>query len=182
MTERMRLPVWAAEMSFLLRVSGLTLRNRVQSLDIRERLGVGVEPLFLRIERSQLKWFGYLVRMPPGRLLVVGPTGKRPRGRNMTRWRNYYILDIGIISLGWPGNEEEVAREKDILVSLLSLLPPRPGPRFSGGKCHGESLSKLSLAALTSTEHYLESQPQRRRESSEFIDLFTVYYAAATQI
>ncbi len=27
----------------------------------------------------------------------------------------------------------------------------------------------LSLAALTSTEHYLESQPQRRQESSGFI-------------
>ncbi len=35
---------------------------------------------------------------------------------------------------------------------------------------------------LTGTEHFLESQPQRRQESSGFIDLFTVYYAAATQI
>ncbi len=43
-------------------------------------------------------------------------------------------------------------------------------------------LTVLSLAALMSTEHYLESQPQRRQKSSEFIDLFTVYYAAATQI
>ncbi len=35
------------------------------------------------------------------------------------------------------------------------------------------------FAALTNTECRLESQPQRRRESSGFIDLFTVYYAAA---
>ncbi len=33
-----------------------------------------------------------------------------------------------------------------------------------------------------STEHYLESQPQRRQENIGFIDLFPVYYAAATQI
>ncbi len=37
----------------------------------------------------------------------------------------------------------------------------------------------LSLAALKSTE-YFESQTQRRKESSGFIDLFTLYYTAAT--
>ncbi len=37
-------------------------------------------------------------------------------------------------------------------------------------------------AVLTSTEHYLETQPQGRQDSSGLIDLFTVYYAAATQI
>ncbi len=41
-------------------------------------------------------------------------------------------------------------------------------------------LTVLSLAAQTSTEHYLESQPHRTQASSGFIDLFTVYYAAAT--
>ncbi len=33
-----------------------------------------------------------------------------------------------------------------------------------------------------STEHYLESQPQRKQESSGFIDLFAVYYTAATDL
>ncbi len=32
-------------------------------------------------------------------------------------------------------------------------------------------LTVLSLAAQMNTEHYLESQPQRRQESSGFIDL-----------
>jgi len=35
--------------------------------------------------------------------------------------------------LGWPGNAlEEVAGDRDIWVSLLKLLPPRPDPRRSG--------------------------------------------------
>ncbi len=96
-----------ADMSFLLRVSGLTLRNRAQSLHIQKR--VSVEPLFLHIEIS-LRWFGYLVRMPPGCFLVVGPTRKRLRGRNVTRWRNYYTLELELyLSAGlgtrkkWPG-------------------------------------------------------------------------------
>ncbi|MDF4350667.1 hypothetical protein P3435_23365 [Vibrio parahaemolyticus] len=52
-TERTRLRVQAAEVSFLRRVAGLSLRDRVRSLDIRE--GLGVEPLLLHIERSQLR-------------------------------------------------------------------------------------------------------------------------------
>jgi len=38
----------------------------VRSSDIRRELGV--EPLLLHVERSQLRWFGHLIRMPPGRL------------------------------------------------------------------------------------------------------------------
>ncbi|TWW73375.1 hypothetical protein D4764_15G0007690 [Takifugu flavidus] len=53
-------------MSFLLRVAGLSLRDRVRSSAIWEELGV--EPLLLRVERSQMRWLGHLVRMPPGRL------------------------------------------------------------------------------------------------------------------
>ncbi|TWW77359.1 hypothetical protein D4764_12G0007490 [Takifugu flavidus] len=53
-------------MSFLRRVAGLSLRDRVRSSAIREELGV--ESLLLRVERSQMRWLGYLVRMPPGRL------------------------------------------------------------------------------------------------------------------
>ncbi|TWW53220.1 hypothetical protein D4764_0108820 [Takifugu flavidus] len=40
--------------------------ERVRSSAIREKLGV--EPLFLHVERSQMRWLGHLVRMPPGRL------------------------------------------------------------------------------------------------------------------
>ncbi len=66
MTERMRLRIQAAKMSFLRRVAGLSLRDR--SLDIRRELEV--EPLLLCVERSQLGWFEHLIRMPPGRLRV----------------------------------------------------------------------------------------------------------------
>ena len=47
-------------------VAGLSLRDRVRSSDIWEELKV--EQLLLHVERSQLRWFGDLVRMPPGHL------------------------------------------------------------------------------------------------------------------
>ena len=52
-TERMRSRIQVVEMSFLRGVSGLSLRDRVRSSAIRE--GLGVEPLLLRVERSQLR-------------------------------------------------------------------------------------------------------------------------------
>ncbi|KAK3548003.1 hypothetical protein QTP70_001912 [Hemibagrus guttatus] len=87
MTERVRSRIQAAEMSFLRRVAGCSLRDRVRSSVTREELGV--EPLLLHIERGQLRWLGHLFRMPPGSLpgevFRACPTGKRSRGRPRTR-------------------------------------------------------------------------------------------------
>ncbi|KAK3505944.1 hypothetical protein QTP70_018870, partial [Hemibagrus guttatus] len=115
MTERVRSRIQAAEMSFLRRVAGRSLRDRVRSSVTREELGV--EPLLLRIERGQLRWLGHLFRMPPGRLpgevFRACPTGKRPRGRPRTRWRDY-VFRLAWECLGVPPEElEEVARERE---------------------------------------------------------------------
>ena len=129
-TERTRSRVQAAEMSFLRRVAGLSLRDRVRSSVIREELGV--DPLLLRVEKSQMRWLGHLVRMPPGRLpgevFRARPTGRRPRGRPRTRWRDY-VSRLAWERLGIPQEElDEVAGEREIWASLLRLLPPRPDP------------------------------------------------------
>ncbi|XP_056892948.1 PVR cell adhesion molecule related 2 like isoform X5 [Takifugu flavidus] len=130
MTGRTRSRVQAAEMSFLRRVAGLSLRDMVRSSAIREELGV--EPLLLRVERSQMTWLGHLVRMPPGRLpgevFMACPSGRRPPGRPRTRWRDY-VSRLVWECLGIPPDElEEVAGEREVWASLLRLLPPRPDP------------------------------------------------------
>uniref|UniRef100_A0A8C5CRJ5 Reverse transcriptase domain-containing protein n=1 Tax=Gadus morhua TaxID=8049 RepID=A0A8C5CRJ5_GADMO len=130
MTERTRSRVQAAEMSFLRRVAGVSLRDRVRSSAIREELGL--EPLLLYLERSQLRWFGHLVRMPTGRLpwevFQARPVGRRPRGRPRTRWRDY-ISTLAWERLGIPPSElVNVAREREVWGPLLELLPPRPDP------------------------------------------------------
>ncbi|KAK3508316.1 hypothetical protein QTP70_021492 [Hemibagrus guttatus] len=124
MTERIRSRIQAAEMSFLRRVAGRSLRDRVRSSVTREELGV--EPLLLHIERGQLRWLGHLFRMPPGRLpgevFRACPTGKRPRGRPRTRWRDY-VFRLAWERLGVPPEElEEVARERETFFVFHSLL------------------------------------------------------------
>ncbi|TWW60988.1 hypothetical protein D4764_05G0010780 [Takifugu flavidus] len=92
-------------MSFLRRVAGLSIRDRVRSSAIREELGV--EPLLLSAERNQIR---------------------RPLGRPRTRWRDY-VSQLVWEHLGIsPDVLEELAREREVWVSLLRLLPPRPEP------------------------------------------------------
>ncbi|KAK3556338.1 hypothetical protein QTP70_007102 [Hemibagrus guttatus] len=129
MTKRVRSRIQVAEMSFLRRVAGRSLRDRVRSSVTRE--GLGVEPLLLHIKRGQLRWLGHLLQIPPGRLpgevFRACPTGKRPRGRPRTRWRDY-VFQLARECLGVPPEElEEVAREREVWASLLRLLPLRPG-------------------------------------------------------
>ncbi|KAK3524132.1 hypothetical protein QTP70_018031, partial [Hemibagrus guttatus] len=115
MTERVRSRIQAAEMSFLRRVAGRSLRDRVRSSVTREELGV--QPLLLHIERGQLRWLGHLFRMPPGRLpggvFWACSTGKRPRGRLRKRWRDY-VSRLAWERLGVPPEElEEVSEERE---------------------------------------------------------------------
>ena len=53
-------------MSFLRRIEGVTLFDKERSFENRRSLNI--KPLLLRIERSQLRWFGHVSRMPQERL------------------------------------------------------------------------------------------------------------------
>ncbi|KAI3361733.1 hypothetical protein L3Q82_002088 [Scortum barcoo] len=96
------------------RVAGRSLRDRGEKLGQSFGRSSRVEPLLLRIERSQLRWLGHLFRMPPGRLprevfRQACPTGRRPRGRPRTRWRDY-VSRLAWERLGVPPEElEEVS-------------------------------------------------------------------------
>ena len=112
MTERVRSRVQAAEMRFLRGVEGVTLLDRVRSTTIRESLQI--EPLLLWIERSQLRWYGHLIRMPqeriPRQLLFAKPNGRRPVGRPRTRWLDY-IENLGSSRLVLPSQQLRLVAE-----------------------------------------------------------------------
>ena len=83
MTERMRSQVQASKMIFLRRFVGVTLFNKVRSSEIQKSLNI--DPLLLRIGRSQLRWFGHVSQMLQERLpkqaLLAKANGRRPVGR-----------------------------------------------------------------------------------------------------
>jgi len=96
MTERILSQIQAAEIGFLGRVQ-VTLSDKVRSCKIRKALNIEA---LLRVETSQLRWFGHVTRMPQERLArpagYTNGTGKRPICRPRTRWRDYAP------DLAWP--------------------------------------------------------------------------------
>ena len=103
MTETVRSQVQVAKMGFLQKVRGLSLLAKFKSTDIRQWLEI--EPLLLRIERSQLRRYSRVIRMCHERttqqLMDALPSGKRSRRRPRTRWRNY-VEDLAWSRLGIP--------------------------------------------------------------------------------
>ena len=107
--------------------------NKVRSSEIRKSLNI--EPLLLRIERSHLRWFGHVSRMPQERLpkqaLLTKANGRRPVGRPRTRWTDY-IEDLGWNSLGLHSSEMmEVMKDREVWRLNFELLPLQPS-RKSG--------------------------------------------------
>ena len=88
LTERLKNKLQAAEMRTLRLIYGITKRDRVRNVEVRRQLGV--DPLILEIEKSQLRWLGHLLRMPPERkvkqLYEWKPDNRRPVGRPRVRW------------------------------------------------------------------------------------------------
>ena len=119
-------------MRFLQRVKGVTLFNKMRSSEIRK--SINIEPLLLRIEKSQLRWFGHVSRMPQERLLpeqalIAKANGRRPVERPKTRWTNY-IKDLGWNCLGLhpsdPSEMMNVMEDREVRWFNLELLPPQP--------------------------------------------------------
>ncbi|TWW81813.1 hypothetical protein D4764_01G0016280 [Takifugu flavidus] len=139
-------------------------RDRVRSSAIREELGV--ELLLFRIERSQMRWLGHLVRMPPGRLpgevYRACPSGRRPPGRPRTYWRD----DVSRLvweRLGIPPDElEEVAGEREVWASLLRLLPRRPDPEDTTGL--REYIKKMAPTDQLLSECLRQQKPTKEEE------------------
>jgi len=79
MNERIWLQVQASEMRFLQKIERVILFDKVRSSETWKSLNI--ELLLIRIERSQLKWFGHVSRMPlerfPKQALFVKIKGKR---------------------------------------------------------------------------------------------------------
>ena len=125
MTERMRSRIQVTEMGFLRWVTGLSLKDRMRSSVIQERVRIELLPFLIEI--SQLRWFRHLLRMPsghlPGEEFLACPTGRKPRGRPRVRRRDY-PSHLAWERLGIP--LEAVAGVREVWASLLSLLPLYP--------------------------------------------------------
>ena len=131
MTDGVRSQVHASKMKFLQRIKGVTLSNKMHISAIQKSLNI--EPLILRIERLELRWFGQARRMPqeklPQQALLANPNGRRSVGRPRTRWTKY-IEDFKWNRLGLhPSKMTEVMEDHKVWQPNLELLPLQPSQK-----------------------------------------------------
>ncbi|VDP02801.1 unnamed protein product [Soboliphyme baturini] len=113
-------------MGFLRRVAGLTCLDMVRNSDIRKNLGI--QPLLLQIEKSQLRWLGHVLQMRPERkakqLFLANPTGKRPSGRPKFCSRLHLSFAEALT----------LAQDRERWKLSLTCLPPRPEKKSGDGR------------------------------------------------
>lgn len=130
-TKRMKSEMAEAEIWFLPKLVSLSLRDGVRSSVLQGELRV--EPLLFHAQRSQSRWCGHQIRMPPVRFLgevfqacpSQGGPGADPgyNGEIISRliWEH-----LGV----WCKIEEVVGEwGGTVFASLFRLLPPGPSPR-----------------------------------------------------
>ena len=147
-------------MRFLRRIAGVILFNKVRSSEIRK--SINFEPLLLRIERSQLRWFVHVSRMPQERLpkqaLLAKANGRRPVGRPRTRWTNY-IEDLGWKRLGLHSSEEmDVMEDREVWRPNLELLPPQPSRKSGQWRKKKTTFVSLEIREGKNTEEEKERE------------------------
>lgn len=127
MTERTRSRIQASEMRFLRKIEGVSRIDRIRNSTIRDALNI--EPLLLWIEKSQLRWFGHVLRMPADRIarriFEARPGGTRPVGKPRARWCDQVqklCLRTGLT----VAEIESTATDRGEWTRLLNCLPPQP--------------------------------------------------------
>ena len=72
----------------LRRIKGVTLRDKVKSVDIRKELGMN--SVQEKVREMRLRWYGHMQKMEENNevraVVDMRVPGKRPRGRPRGRW------------------------------------------------------------------------------------------------
>ena len=118
----------ASEIGFVQKIKEVTMFDKVRNTAIQEALNI--ESLLLWIERSLLRWFGHVSRMPqeqlPKQTLCAEVNGKRLNERSRTKWLDYNE-DLDWNRLGLFRNEvQSVLVDREVRLFNQELLPTRP--------------------------------------------------------
>ena len=117
----------ACEMSFIRTALGVSLREETRNSDLRDRFGSRA-PLLYRLEQSQLKWYGHVLRMAedrlPKRTLEAKMVGKRPVGKPRKRWLSSICELLKRLGVS-EGQARVMAQDRRQWKKLIEELPHR---------------------------------------------------------
>ena len=170
-------------------LSYVTVRNS----EIRKSFNI--QPLLLRIKKSQLGWFGHVSKMPQETLskqaLLAKANGRRSVRRLRTRWTNYY-KDLGWNYLGLqPSEMMDVMKDRKVWRLNLQLLPPQPSRKSGQWRkkyvSKNRKIEKLPDVSATSniqvkfilpnaksTQEGISEKPMRSSKSTALTAIFNI--------
>ena len=142
LTENSKRRVEATEMDALRRSSGISRKERIRNVTIRQQIGLE-ETIIKEIEQNQLTWYGHVQRMVEGRLpkiiLKWMPKQKRARGRPKKNWMEGIRKPMNERNLNedqWEDRKQwslgvgqhKKSFETDIFIHLVVCLTTGPKP------------------------------------------------------
>jgi Reverse transcriptase (RNA-dependent DNA polymerase) len=93
LTPNMKSKIQAVEMKYLRGVKGISRRDRIRNMDIREELQI--EPIHEYIQKKQLNWWGHVQRMsgkiPTKKIWETRIRTRRGPGRPRATWSNEMV-------------------------------------------------------------------------------------------
>ena len=125
LTTKLKSKVQATEMRILRLIYGVTRRDRIRNDSIRAALKV--TSILSIIEKSQLRWFGHVIRMDDTRdvkrMYDWKPKAKRPLGRPRKRWKDQ-IKEITSKEIDDFDTVETTAKDRKAWRSFTKRLIP----------------------------------------------------------
>ena len=120
LTQREERMLQGCDRRMLRRLCGLTLGDRVSSVDILGRCGL--EDLLLTVQKRRMAWFGHVYRRqdendPLSRIKHVVAPGRRPRGRPKKTWKDCVNQDIAA-----AGVQETEAEDRAVWRAAINRL------------------------------------------------------------
>ena len=89
---------------------GVTLKNRVSSVELNERLGI--EEVAVMVRRGRLRWFGHVERKDPddwvSKCRNIEVEGARIRGRGRKTWGQCVLKDLEVLGLDAKAAQDRV--------------------------------------------------------------------------
>ena len=108
LTQRDEQMLRGCDRRMLRRICGLTLRDRVSSMEILRRCNL--EDVLLTVRKRRMGWFGHVFRResdPLARIREFEAPGRRPRGRPKKRWKDCIRDDLAA-----AGVQEDAAGDR----------------------------------------------------------------------
>src|SRR6266536_570235 len=102
---------------------GVSLRDKITSVMLRERMGV--EAIGVVVKRNRLRWFGHVERKDDYDWVkgctVLEVEGPKSRGRPKKTWMEVVKRDMNDMGLKWEGTLDHVECRRKLKGGLANL-------------------------------------------------------------